>query len=145
MSADRELLFGFLALQNDCVSREDLIAGVQVWLQNKSKSLAEIFVQRKSIDADECDLLQRLTKRHLKRHGDDPQQSLAVLSSLGPLKVTLIRLGDADVDASLAVVNKSHSQQRAESAGSNLDATFIPQRSPGRASSDRPASRGFAS
>ena len=34
-SADRNLLFGFLALQNDFLSREELIAAVSIWLQDK--------------------------------------------------------------------------------------------------------------
>ncbi len=129
MSADRELLFGFLALQNDCVSREDLIAGVQVWLQDKSKRLADILLQRKSIDADECDLLLRLTDRHLKRHGDDPQKSLAVLSSLGPLKAQLQRLGDDEIDASVRVIAGGGADDGASQSRRDLKSTFIPPKS----------------
>lgn len=129
MSADRELLFGFLALQNDCVTREDLIAGVQVWLQDKSKSLAEILVGRKSIDADECDLLQRLTERYLKRHDDDPQKSLAALSSLGPLRTQLQQLGDDDIEASVRMLAGRSPGDDASHPESDLESTFVPSNS----------------
>src|SRR5262249_35457536 len=38
------------------------------------------------------------------RHGNDPQQSLAAVSSLGPLRDDLRRIADADLHASLAHV-----------------------------------------
>ena len=129
MSADRELLFGFLALQNDCVTREDLIAGVQVWLQDKSKSLAAILVGRKSIDADECDLLQRLTERYLKRHDDDPQKSLAALSSLGPLRTRLQQLGDDDIEASIRMLAGRSPGDDASRPEPDLESTFVPPNS----------------
>lgn len=129
MSADRELLFGFLALQNDCVTREDLIAGVQVWLQDKSKSLAEILVRRKSIDTDECDLLQRLTKRYLTRSGENPQKSLAVLSGLGPLRKELQQLGDDDIEASIRLLPDGSHDGDSTCPGPELVSTFVPQSS----------------
>ena len=37
--ADRNLLFGVLAMQMDFVSREDLIAAVSAWVLDKSRPL----------------------------------------------------------------------------------------------------------
>ena len=39
LNADQNLLFGFIALQNGLLSREDLIAATSVWLQDKSQPL----------------------------------------------------------------------------------------------------------
>ena len=56
MSADRELLFGFLALQNDCVSREDLIAGVLARPVSRRPSVLRDAVHqgRQSEGSDRC-------------------------------------------------------------------------------------------
>jgi hypothetical protein len=42
MSADRNLLFGVLALQMDFVSRETLIAAMNAWVLDKHKPLGPI-------------------------------------------------------------------------------------------------------
>ncbi|MDA1054419.1 MAG: serine/threonine protein kinase, partial [Planctomycetota bacterium] len=107
-NTDRNLLFGFLALQNDFISREDLIAAVSVWLTDKSQPLGEILLQRQALQQDEHELLAALTRKHLERHGDDAQKSLTALSSLGSLRDELQSLGAADVEveASLSLVGR---------------------------------------
>src|SRR5262249_25566204 len=50
---------------------------------------------------DERRLLDGLVQKHLERHGDDPQQSLAAVSSLDSVRDDLRQIGDADVQASL--------------------------------------------
>lgn len=107
-NTDRNLLFGFLALQNDFISREDLIAAVSVWLTDKSRALGEILLQRQALQQDEHELLAALTRKHLERHGDDAQTSLTALSSLGSLRDELQSLGAADVEveASLSLVGR---------------------------------------
>jgi len=40
-AADRHLLFGLLALQNDLIDQVQLVAAFQAWTRNKSRSLAE--------------------------------------------------------------------------------------------------------
>jgi hypothetical protein len=40
--ADRNLLFGILALQMDFISRDALIAARHAWVQDKKKNLGEI-------------------------------------------------------------------------------------------------------
>jgi hypothetical protein len=42
MSADRNLLFGVLAVQLDFVSKDALIAGMNAWLLDKGKPLGDI-------------------------------------------------------------------------------------------------------
>ncbi len=106
MNTARELLFGFLALQDDSVSGDDLIAGVQLWLQDKSRSLADILVEQQWIDSSKCELLKRHTEKYLQRHGNDPQKSLASLTSHEQLRNELSNLADKapadrDLDASV--------------------------------------------
>src|SRR5262249_44676680 len=49
-------------------------------------------------------LLEALVQEHLKQHGNDPEQSLAAVSSLGSARDDLRRIADADVQASLVQV-----------------------------------------
>jgi hypothetical protein len=42
-AADRNLLFGILALQMDFVSRDALIAAMNAWVLDKGKALGQIF------------------------------------------------------------------------------------------------------
>ena len=43
-SADRNLLFGVLALQMDFLTRDQLIEGMQAWVLEKAKPLEEVLV-----------------------------------------------------------------------------------------------------
>ena len=95
---DRNLLFGFLALQNDFVSREDLIATVAVWLRDKSQALDQILLSRSIVPQEQVELLRALVRVHLARHDNDAEKSLAAISSLGSVREDLARLGDAEVE-----------------------------------------------
>src|SRR5262249_27593657 len=59
---------------------------------------------QKALGQNEQSLLEALVEKHLERHGNDAEQSLAALSSVGPAREDLARLGDAEVQASLAHV-----------------------------------------
>jgi serine/threonine protein kinase len=100
-TADRNLLFGFLALQNDFIAREELIAAVSVWLTDKSRSLEDIFRERRALADDEQQLIAALVKKHLERHGGDPEKSLANLSSVSSVREELRKLGDAEIETTL--------------------------------------------
>ena len=103
-AADRNLLFGVLAMQMDFVSREALIAAVSAWVLDKSKPLDRILVEQGALAADERDLLEPLIRKHLERHGGDPGRSLASLGSRGPAREALRHVADPELDASLALL-----------------------------------------
>ncbi len=44
--ADRNLLFGILALQMDFITRDALVAAMNAWLLQKHKPLAEMLAER---------------------------------------------------------------------------------------------------
>ena len=92
-STDRNLLFGILALQNDFISREQLIAAVTFWLADKSRPLDEILCAQNALAADEHELLLALLSKHLEKHDGDPEKSLAALSSVGSIRNNLKQLG----------------------------------------------------
>ena len=103
-SADYHLLFGLLALQNDFVLREELVAAASVWLLDKSRSLSQILLQQGALAQDERDLLSALVEKHLEKHGDVVEESLAALSSIGSLREAFQSLGDSEIDQTLCCV-----------------------------------------
>ena len=102
--ADRNLLFGVLAMQMDFITREALIAAVSAWVLDKSKPLDRILVEQGALAIDERDLLEPLINKHLERHGGDPGRSLASVGSRGPAREALWHVADPELDASLALL-----------------------------------------
>jgi WD40 repeat protein/serine/threonine protein kinase len=101
-SADRNLLFGILALQMDFISRDALIAAMHAWVLDKAKSLGQILVEQGGLDPARRELLEPLVAAHLEIHEGDPEKSLAAIGVPVPVRRVLQSLGDGDVDASLA-------------------------------------------
>src|SRR5204863_4292531 len=56
-------------------------------------------------------LLEPLVEAHIRQHGDDPQQSLASISSFDALRSELGDLGDEDVGASIAIIPGKAAQE----------------------------------
>src|SRR6516225_784143 len=94
-SADRNLLFGILALQMDFISRDALIAAMNAWVLDKAKSLGHILQTQNALSEEEHALLEAMVRKHLEKHGNDPQQSLAAVSSLRSLREDLRQIADA--------------------------------------------------
>jgi WD40 repeat protein/serine/threonine protein kinase len=100
-SADRNLLFGILALQMDFISRDALIVCMHAWVLNKEKPLAQILVDQKALSLDRRAMLEPLVEEHVKQHGNDPEQSLAAISSISSLRQDLWQIPDQDLQATL--------------------------------------------
>ena len=101
VSHDRNLLLGILALQMDFINRDQLIAAMNTWTVEKNKPLDEILLAQNSLQTDTHRLLTALVEKHLELHSNDPQRSLAAVSSIGSLRDDLASIGDAEVQATL--------------------------------------------
>jgi tetratricopeptide (TPR) repeat protein/tRNA A-37 threonylcarbamoyl transferase component Bud32 len=110
-AADRNLLFGILALQMDFVSREALIRAMNAWVLEKAKPLGQVLREQAALDADTHALLEALVQRHLALHGNDPERSLAAVSSLGSVREQLEQIPDPDLQASLAHASRTRSTE----------------------------------
>jgi hypothetical protein len=97
-----DLLFGILALQNNFISREALLGAFNAWGQDRARSLRQHLSDRGALAGPRFVLLEALVQEHLKLHGNDPTQSLAALSSLGPVQRALESIVDPDVRATLS-------------------------------------------
>src|SRR5436190_18658862 len=105
-SADRNLLFGLLALQMDLLSREQLIDGFQLWMLQKDTPVAEVLLRRGSLQPEDVEAVEALVRRRLARHGGDLRQSLAALQVEALVRQELSRLGD-EVQVSLSTCGRA--------------------------------------
>ncbi len=105
-AADRNLLFGILAVQMDFVGRDELIAAMNDWVLAKHRPLGEILVERGALTVARRALLEGLVAEHLCQHGNSPARSLAALGPSADLaaRETLRQVDDPDVQASLSRV-----------------------------------------
>jgi tetratricopeptide (TPR) repeat protein/tRNA A-37 threonylcarbamoyl transferase component Bud32 len=104
MQADRHLLLGLLALQCDFITKYQLVTAFRDWTSNKSRSLEQILTDNKAINPQQQSLLAALVEEHLKQHDNDPEKSLASLSSLPTITHELQLLGNAELNASLLTI-----------------------------------------
>jgi hypothetical protein len=101
MAADRNLLFGLLALQNGLIQQAQLVAAFHAWTCDKSRSLSDHLGERGDLDGDDRAAVEALVARHLKRHGDDIEQSLAALRAGKSAHEGLANFDDPDIQATL--------------------------------------------
>jgi serine/threonine-protein kinase len=105
--ADRNLLFGLLALQNGLIDQVQLVAAFQGWTRDKARPLAEHLVVRGDLDAEQRSLLEGLVAQHLKKHGGDVEKSLAAIPAGRSTRESLARVGDPDIEGTLARVGSA--------------------------------------
>jgi eukaryotic-like serine/threonine-protein kinase len=137
--ADRNLLFGILALQMDFITREQLVTAMQAWVFDKAKPLGQILIELMVLDADTNALLEALVKKHLAQHGNDPQKSLGAVTSIMSVQDELKKVVDPDVQASLGHVGVSRQEP------ADPYATRVTEVSAAGPASVRPASSNAAS
>jgi hypothetical protein len=102
--ADRNLLFGILALQMDFVQRDALIAAMNTWVLDKARRLGQVLVEQQALRPEQRQVLDQLVAMHLECHDHDPEKSLAAVAVPTPLRDELHRVADGDLQASLAAV-----------------------------------------
>jgi tetratricopeptide (TPR) repeat protein/tRNA A-37 threonylcarbamoyl transferase component Bud32 len=139
LAADRNLLFGLLALQNGLINQVQLVAAFQAWTLDKARALADHLVSRGDLDADQCAGVEAMVGLHLKKHGGNAEKSLAALPAGRSTRESLAALGDPEIERNLTQL----------ASGSDGDAEWTASYSVGAATSDgqrfrvlRPHARG---
>src|SRR5262245_5884402 len=93
MSADRNLLFGLLALQMDLLTRDQLLDGFAAWMMEKETPVGQVLLRRGALTPEDVGAVEALLRRRLARHGD-VRQSLAGLGVEESVRQELSRLDD---------------------------------------------------
>ncbi len=106
-AADRNLLFGILAVQMDFVSRDALITAMNAWVLAKHRPLGELLQEQGALTPQRRALLDGLADEHLHAHGGDPRCSLAALAHRSTVDGALQSVADPDLQATLAAATRT--------------------------------------
>jgi eukaryotic-like serine/threonine-protein kinase len=100
--ADRNLLFGLLALQTGLVDQDQLVNAFRAWTRDKARAMADHLAARGDLDPDQRAAVDALVALHLKKYGGDPEKSLAAVEVGCSLRQSLADVGGPEVHATLA-------------------------------------------
>jgi len=103
-NADQNVLFGMLAVQTGFITQEQLSAGMQAWVLNKSKPLGEVLVDQGVLKRDQLAQIDARVVEHLRKHSDDTEMSLRALDYGRGAKAALRKIGDGEIDATLCKI-----------------------------------------
>jgi serine/threonine-protein kinase len=114
VDADRNLLFGVLALQGDLIDTHQFAEACTAWSLRKDRPLADQLVERGWLQPEDRRLIERLLEQKIKKHGGDPHQSLiAAARAPADTMATLAEVGsgsrDAEIRRSLADFSSARS------------------------------------
>ncbi len=98
---DRQLLFGVLALQNELINEEQLMAAVREWMTDKSVPIVDVLMRRQALAAEQRDPLEQMMQRHIEEHEGNPTISLAATQAYDTIGEQLENLEDEDIDRAL--------------------------------------------
>jgi len=107
IAAERDLLFGLLALQNGLIDQVQLVAAFQARTRDKARSLAEHLAARGDLDDEQRAGVEAMVALHIKKHGGDVERSLGAVAASKCTRESLANLGDPDVEATLGRVGSA--------------------------------------
>jgi serine/threonine protein kinase/tetratricopeptide (TPR) repeat protein len=99
--ADRNLLFGILAVQANFVTRDALIRAMNAWTKERSKPLGRLLIEQQVLTSSSLLLLEQAVDERLAAHGGDGAKCLAATDELDALRAELERIGDPEIQATL--------------------------------------------
>src|SRR2546423_1796317 len=105
--ADRNLLFGILAVQRDFISADQLVAALDAWVQDRTRPLGQILLEQGALPAPRRAQLEALVEEHLKRHAD-PGTSLTAVGPQSAEEVGLRVAAPPDLQATLSTLAGPH-------------------------------------
>jgi serine/threonine protein kinase len=109
ITAEYNLLFGLIALQNGLIDQLQLVAAFQCWAREKARPLAEHLLARGDLDPDQRDGVEAMVALHLKKHGGAAEKSLAAITAGRSTQESLARIGDSEISGTLAHVGSGSS------------------------------------
>jgi serine/threonine protein kinase len=103
ITADRDLLFGLLGLQNVLIDQGQLVAAFQAWTLDKSRALADHLVSLGHLKDAERAAVEAMAALHVRRYGA-VERSLAAIPAGRSTRESLAQLGDPDLEGTLGRV-----------------------------------------
>ncbi len=103
-AADRDLLFGLLALKTGLIDQTQLADGVRAWTTDQDQTLADHLVSLGHLTGRQRPAVEAIATIHLEVHDGRADQSLAAVSAGADTHAVLATLGDHDFGQTLAHV-----------------------------------------
>jgi serine/threonine-protein kinase len=116
--AERNLLFGVLALQRGFLNRDQLVAALTAWAAEPTQSLASILIKRGMLGEGECAFLEMAVQEQVEQHGN-ASSSIASLGAEPVLRDLFDSLHDSALSSSLAPLVEGSTAPK--SPGDRLD------------------------
>jgi hypothetical protein len=113
IAASRDLLFGLLALQNGLINQVQLVAAFQAWTLDKARALADHLIALGHLNGAQKAVVEAMANLHVAKHGD-VERSLAAIPAGRSTHESLARLGDLDIEGTLAHIRPRSTQQDGE-------------------------------
>ena len=104
VDADRNLLYGLLALQTGLIDQGTLFNAFHAWTRDKSRVLSDHLAELGVLTASRRALLEGLVDEHLGLHDGDPEKSLSSLRAERSTVESLSGIGDPELTALLDAV-----------------------------------------
>jgi serine/threonine protein kinase/tetratricopeptide (TPR) repeat protein len=121
IAADRNLLFGLLALQNGLINQAQLVAAFQAWTLSRARPLADHFIDLGHLNQAQRAVVEAMADLHVGKHGDI-ERSLAAVSAGRSTRESLAQIGDAQIHATLARLSSAFTD-RDQDADTESDRT----------------------
>ena len=103
VDADRNLLFGVLALQQDLIDAQQFAEACALWAIRKDRPLADVLVERGWVTADDRLDVEKFFRRKVKKHGGDVRATL-IAAADDTARDALGQVDDSDVRKSLSAL-----------------------------------------
>jgi hypothetical protein len=78
IAADRNLLFGLLALQNGLINQAQLVAAFQSWTLDRARALADHLITIGHLNQAQRAVVEAMADLHVAKHGDIARNLAAI-------------------------------------------------------------------
>jgi tetratricopeptide (TPR) repeat protein/tRNA A-37 threonylcarbamoyl transferase component Bud32 len=100
-AAQRDLLFGLIALQVGLIDQAQLVAAFQAWTRDQARPLPDHLAGHAGMDAEGRAALDAMVAVHLKKHAGDTERSLASIPAGRSTRERLAALGDPRLNSTV--------------------------------------------
>ena len=111
-TADRNLLFGVLALQMDFIGRDTLISAMNAWVLDKQTSIGQILIAQGALAADQAFLIDSLVDARCRPLPEEDGSLRTTLEHLSRINDADIRSGVASLETTTIGPTRSHDPNR---------------------------------
>ncbi|MFO0881114.1 MAG: serine/threonine-protein kinase [Gemmataceae bacterium] len=106
-AANRQLLYGVLALRLNFITRAELLLSLQAWYADPSRPLSVVMVERQALAPRRQALLDEVVREYLLQYNMDPEQSLSAACAAQRIPLDLNLLSQTAQRASMATLPSS--------------------------------------